>query len=141
MADLRSSVGVTDDLGRLVLRLSIGILMLMHGIAKLGGDVGWISGLLTKSGLPAEFAYGVYVGEILAPVLLIAGVWTRASALVIAVNMLFAVGLVHMHELTTVTKTGAWALETQGLFFFGALAVALIGAGRYSLAGRAGRFN
>ncbi|MFP5467675.1 MAG: DoxX family protein [Gammaproteobacteria bacterium] len=141
MADPRSSVGVTDDLGRLVLRLSIGVLMLMHGIAKLGGDLGWISGLLTKSGLPAELAYGVYVGEILAPVLLIAGVWTRAAAVVIVINMLFALGLVHMHELAAVTKTGAWALETQGLFLFGALAVALIGAGRYSLGGQTGRFN
>ena len=55
--------------------------------------------------------------------------------------MLFAIGLVHMHELASITKMGAWALETQGLFLFGALAVALLGAGRFSLGGAGGRWN
>ena len=120
MANGKGSAGASADLGKLVLRLSIGVLIAMHGIAKLGGDLGWIEGMLGKAGLPAELAYGVYVGELLAPALLVVGLWTRAAALVVVVNMLFAVGLVHMH---------------------GALAIALLGAGRHSLGGANGRWN
>jgi putative oxidoreductase len=38
-------------------------------------------------------------------------------------------------------KTGGWALELQGFYFFTALAVALLGAGRYSMGGISGRWN
>lgn len=141
MANGKGAAGASGDLGKLVLRLSIGVLIAMHGIAKLGGDLGWIEGMLGKAGLPPVLAYGVYVGELLAPALLVVGLWTRAAALIVVVNMLFAVGLVHMHELGAITKTGAWALETQALFLFGALAIALLGAGRHSLGGAGGRWN
>src|SRR5690606_27553055 len=49
--------------------------------------------------------------------------------------------LVHMGEMFQLTKTGGWALELQGLFLFSALAVALLGAGRYSVGGIGGRWN
>ncbi|MDQ8023744.1 MAG: DoxX family protein [Moraxellaceae bacterium] len=126
----------TEDFGKLVLRLAIGILMLLHGLGKLSGGIGFIEGSLVKAGLPGFIAYGVYIGEILAPVLLIVGYWTRPAALIVAVNMVFAIALVHMNELFSLTRNGAWALELQGLFLFGALAVALLGAGRISLGGR-----
>ena len=83
----------------------------------------------------------MYVGEVIAPLLVIVGLWTRAAALVIAVNMIVAVLLVHTGEFFTMSKTGGWALELQGLYFLGALAVALLGAGRLSLGGVHGRWN
>ncbi|MFT0533062.1 DoxX family protein [Castellaniella hirudinis] len=130
----------TDDLGKLILRLSLGIFILLHGLGKLGG-VGWIVGMLQSHGLPGFIAYGVYIGEILAPILLIIGVWTRIGALIIVINMLFVLGLVHMNELFTLGKSGGWALELQGMFLFGGVAVALLGAGAYALGGRNGRYN
>ena len=130
-----------DDAGKLVLRLTIGILILLHGLAKLMNGVGFIEGMLASRGVPAFFAYAVYVGEVIAPVLLILGIYTRIAALLVAINMVVAIVLVHMGELFAMTKTGGWALELQGLFLFGAIAVALLGAGRYSVAGAAGRFN
>ncbi|GAA6120350.1 DoxX family protein [Acidovorax sp. FG27] len=131
----------TDDAGKLVLRLAIGVLVLLHGIYKLQAGVGFIAGMLEKAGLPSVLAYGVYVGEIVAPVLLILGLFTRAGAAIIVVNMLVAFGLVHMADLFALTKQGGWALELQGLYLFGALAVMLLGAGRYSVGGAYGRFN
>lgn len=130
-----------DDAGKLVLRLAIGVLVLLHGIYKLQAGVGFIAGMLEKAGLPSVLAYGVYVGEIVAPVLLILGLFTRAGAAIIVVNMLVAFGLVHMADLFALTKQGGWALELQGLYLFGALAVMLLGAGRYSVGGAYGRFN
>jgi putative oxidoreductase len=131
----------SDDTGKLVLRLALGILMLLHGIAKLKGGVGFISGQLTAHGLPAALAYGAYIGEVVAPILIIVGFFTRPAAWVIAINMLFAIFLVHMGDLGSMTKQGGWALELQGMFLFSAIAVGFLGAGRFSLGGSTGKFN
>lgn len=131
----------TEDLGKFILRVTLALLILLHGIAKVIGGVGFISGMLTKAGMPAAFAYLVYAGEVIAPLLVLFGVWTRAAALVMAMNMIAAVLLVHTGEFLTLTKTGGWALELQAMFFVSALAVALLGAGRYSVGGLAGRWN
>ena len=129
------------DAGKLLLRVVLGVLILLHGIAKLKGGPDFIVGTVVKAGLPAVFGYFVYVGEVLAPLLLIAGLWTRAAAGIVAINMVVAVLLVHMNELFTLSKTGGWALELQGMFFFAAVAVALLGAGRYSVGGANGKWN
>lgn len=50
--------------------------------------------------------------------------------------MLFAFVLVHHAELFTLSKTGGWALELQGMYLFTAIAVALLGPGRFSLNGK-----
>lgn len=123
----------TDDTGKLVLRLSIGLLVLLHGIFKITHGVGFIGGMLDKAGLPGFLAYGVYIGEVVAPLMMMLGVGARAGAAIVVVNMLLALGLVHMGDLFAMTKQGGWALELQGLYLFGALAVALLGAGRYSV--------
>jgi len=130
-----------DDAGKLLLRLSIGILLLMHGLFKLANGIEPITTLVQAQGWPAWIAFGVFIGEIIAPSLLIIGVLTRAGALVIVFNMGLAVYLAHSSQILTLTKTGGWALELQGLFLMGALVVALLGAGRFSLGGSNGRMN
>ena len=122
-----------SDLGRLVLRLALGILVLMHGIAKLRGGVGPIEGMLEGAGLPGFIAYGAYLGEVLGPLLVLAGFHARIGAVLIALNMLFAIGLAHMGQLGQVNEQGGWALELQGMFLFGAVAVSLLGPGRFSV--------
>ena len=129
------------DAGKLVLRAALAILILLHGIAKLRGGVGFIGAMLSQHGLPAALGYLVYVGEVVAPLLVLAGIWTRLGALVIAVNMVVAILLVHMGELFELGRTGGWALELQAMFLAAAIAVALLGAGRYSIGGSGGRFN
>ena len=132
---------MTDDLGKLVLRVSVGVLILMHGIFKLQNGVGGIVGMLGNHGLPGILAYGVYLGEVIGPVLVILGVFTRIGALLIAVNMLVAVALAHMPELFSLGQMGGWALELQGMFLFAAISVGLLGAGRFSVGGARGRYN
>jgi putative oxidoreductase len=131
----------SEDLAKLLLRIVLGLLVLLHGIAKIRGGPGFILEIVAKAGWPEWFGYLVYVGEVVAPLLVIAGLWTRAAALVIAVNMIFAVALVDLGNLFTISETGGWALELQGLLLAAALAVALLGAGRYSVGGTAGRWN
>ena len=126
---------MSDDVGKLVLRLTLGALILLHGIAKLQNGVDPIIDAVAKVGLPPLLAYGVFIGEVLAPLLLIAGVWTRPAALVIAVNMAVAIALMHGADIATLSRSGGWAIELQALYLAFALAVALLGPGRYA-AGR-----
>ena len=130
-----------DDLGKLVLRATLAILILFHGVSKLIAGVEPIMGMLTKAGLPAGLAFLVYVGEVIAPLMILFGIWARLGAVIVAINMIVAVALAHGAQFFTMGKTGGWALELQGFYFFTALAVALLGAGRYSMGGISGRWN
>jgi putative oxidoreductase len=131
----------TDDLGKLILRVVLGGLILLHGIAKIMAGPAFVISATTSAGLPAAVGYLVYLGEVIAPILLIVGVWSRLAALIIAGNMVFAVVLVHTKQLFTLNETGGWSLELQGMFLVAALALVLLGAGRFSIGGRGGRWN
>ena len=125
-----------SDLGKLLLRLTLGVLVLMHGIAKLKGGVSGIEGMVAAQGLPPMLAYGALIGEVLGPLMLLAGFYARLGALLVAINMLFAFALVHMGQLGQLNEQGGWALELQGMFLASAVALALLGPGRYSVNGR-----
>ncbi|HUH59224.1 MAG TPA: DoxX family protein [Candidimonas sp.] len=130
-----------DDLGKLVLRLALGIFILLHGISKLLNGVGGIEGMLVAQGLPAFFAWGAYIGEVIAPLLVIFGIYTRLGGLLIVANMVVAIMLAHSKQLFTLASSGGWSLELQGMFLATAVAIALLGAGRYSIGGRGGKWN
>lgn len=124
---------MANDLGKLTLRLTLGVLILLHGIAKISGGTTGVEKMLEGAGLPSFLAAGVYVGEVLAPILVVLGFYARVGAAVIVVNMLFAILLAHRADLFLLTKTGGWALELQAFFLFTALALALIGPGRFGI--------
>lgn len=125
-----------DEIGKLILRLSLGILILLHGIAKVAGGIGPIEGMLQSIGLPAVMAIGVYLGEIAGPIFLLIGWYARIGAGLIAINMLFALLLAHSNEFFTLNPHGGWAVELQGMFLFTALALILTGPGRLSINNR-----
>ncbi len=130
-----------EDSGKLLLRLTAALLLLPHGLAKLGG-VGKIAGMLEAKGLPGILAYMVYVGEIIVPILLIIGLFTRFAGLILAVNMCFAIYLVHAHQLWQFTQTGGHALELQIFYLMSGIVISLMGAGSFSLdAMRRSRFR
>ncbi len=140
-ANTTPSVFNSDDLGKLTLRVALAIILLFHGVSKLIGGIGFVADVLAKAGAPAALGYLVYVGEVVAPLMILVGIFTRPAALVVLINMIVAILLVHTSQFFTLNETGGWALELQGMFLVGALAVALFGAGRYSLGGTKGRFN
>lgn len=112
--------------GFFILRWAVAGLMLFHGISKLLHGLGSIQAMLIAAGLPAFIAYGVLIGEVVAPLLVLANRLVVPAALVMAFNMVVAVALVHAAQVFTLGKSGGWALELQGLFFFGSLAIALL---------------
>src|SRR5262249_928231 len=122
-----------DDLGKLILRLAVGGLMLFHGVAKIASGPGDIIKVVNQNNLPSFSAYGVYLGEVVAPVFVLLGIWTRPAALVMAINMVIAIALEHRSEVFALDKeSGAWKIELPALYFFAALALIFLGAGRYS---------
>ncbi|GIZ15457.1 DoxX family protein [Capnocytophaga catalasegens] len=119
------------NLGLLIMRLSVGVLMLLHGIAKLNG-VGHIKGMLENQGLPTILAYGAYLGEIVAPLLLIVGYRTRFAALMLVINCI-AIIFLGGYSVLGLGQYGGWSAELPGLFLFGALALFFTGGGKYAL--------
>jgi putative oxidoreductase len=122
-----------DDIGRLVLRLAIGGLLFLHGVAKLRSGIGWMAGPLSAVGLPAFVGYAVFVGEIIAPILVIVGTYTRLAGLVIAFNMISAIMLVQRGKIASLNQGGGWAIELEMLFLLGGVAIFFLGAGKFSL--------
>ena len=133
---LSMSQPALDDLAKLMLRLALGILIFFHGWAKVKHGVGGIEAMLAMRGLPAFLAWGVYVGEVVAPVLIMLGIYTRLGAALILVNMLFALLLAHSGHFGHFTSSGGWRLELQGMFTVAALAILMLGSGRYALGGK-----
>jgi len=122
-----------QSIGKLFLRLGIGGLLLFHGVDKVMHGVEHIGGLLTMHNLPAILAYGVYIGEIIAPIFLILGWKSRWWAFTIVINMAVAIYLVHFKTILALGEHGAWSIETPMLYLIGALAIVFLGSGRYAV--------
>jgi putative oxidoreductase len=126
----------SDALGKLALRLTLGILILFHGISKVmnpTGAIGYVSGQLAAAGLPTFLAYGVFVGEVLAPIMIILGIYSRIGGLIVVIHMIFAVALVHGAQLFSLGKTGGWALELQAFYLLTGLALFFLGSGKIAV--------
>lgn len=127
------------DWAALLLRLAVGGLMLFHGYSKIsqGLDKGLVKvkEALVASNMPDWMAWGVYAGEILAPIGLILGILVPLAGLGIAATMGFAIYLSHQADLTAINAHGGYAIELQLLFLVGGLCCSLLGAGRFSVLG------
>ncbi len=113
-----------------LLRFTVGGLMLFHGVAKLTRGIAPIQGLLAQAGLPTWLAFGVFIGEIVAPLLVVAGIGVRWAALLIVVNMLFAIGLAHRNDLFAIGPSGGYRLELQLFFLLGSVVIAWLAGSR-----------
>lgn len=123
---------LNSDVGRLILRLCVGGLMLFHGVAKFmhPESLGFITNMLNAKVLPTILVYGVYIGEILAPLMIILGYKARVGGLLIVINMIFAIYLAHTGDIFSLTKHGGWAIELQVFYLLSALSVVFLGSGK-----------
>ena len=123
---------LSEDIGKLILRVSIAGLMLFHGFFKLFNGIDGIKFLVTKAGFPEILAYGIYFGEIVFPILIIIGLYTRISSFFFAVTMFFAIFLAHSGELFVLGKTGAPVIELALIYFLASVSIVFFGAGKFS---------
>lgn len=127
---------LNEDIGKLILRFSIAALMLFHGFSKLFNGIDGIKFLVTNAGLPEFVAYGVYMGEVVFPILIILGLFTRISSLFFALTMVFAIFLAHSSELFVLEETGGLLIELPLIYLLASISIIFIGAGKYSLDAR-----
>jgi putative oxidoreductase len=130
---------MTEDFGKLILRITLGGLLLFHGIHKLLNGIAPIKAMVAAHGIPEIAAYGVYLGEIAGPVMVLLGLFARIGGALIAINMLVAVLLVGTAQAMTFNAMGGYGLELEAFYFWSAVAVMFLGAGRLSIGG--GRWN
>lgn len=121
------------NFGTLLLRFVIGFSMLLHGYAKINYGTSFIENILADNGLPDVLVYGVYIGEILAPLLLIIGYKVRLAAFIIIINMIFAIVLVHPDDIFALTKHGGLVLELHYFYIFSSLALVMLGSGKFGI--------
>lgn len=120
------------DIAKLLLRLTAGI-MLFHGVNKLFHGIDGIKHLTLSAGLPEFFAYGVFIGEVIAPVMIIIGFYTRIGALILAFTMANAIYLAHASEIFTLNKHGAPSIELPLMYLLLSVAIAFAGPGKFAL--------
>lgn len=124
---------MSENIAKLILRVMVGGMMLFHGIHKALNGIGFIKGMLKSQGLPEMLAYGVYAGEILAPIFLIIGWKSRVWAAVVAFNMITVLYLAHGGDLLSLGAHGAWAVELPMFYLLSAFAIVLLGSGKYAV--------
>lgn len=125
-----------DDFGKAIFRISFGVLFLMYGIDKIVNGTAFIQALFINKGIPGFLAYSVYLGEVIAPICVIVGLYTRLSAIFWIGTTLVIIWLLHMHDLLALNRFGGWAAENVGVYLFAGIAILFLGAGKYSLDAR-----
>jgi putative oxidoreductase len=122
--------GSTQAWGLTILRVTVGILFLVHGYQKLF-HMGFhgVAGFFGHAGIPLPLVSAVVVTlvEFVGGILLIAGIWTRIAAALLAVDMAVAILVVHLKHgffnpmgfefpLTLLAATLCLALSGGGMF-------------------------
>jgi len=123
----------SQSIGKLLLRVLVGGLLLFHGVDKILHGITFIENSMKMQELPYYIAYGVYIGEVLAPVMLIIGWKSRWWASIVVVNMATAIYLTQLKSFLSLGAYGAWSWEVPIFYLVGALSIVFLGGGRYSV--------
>lgn len=121
------------DFSKLILRLGIGGLMIFHGIHKLLHGHDFIQSSLHNKGLPEFLWVGVPISEVIAPIAIILGLFTRIASLLIVLVMLFSLFLAFGAETFTLTPHGGLKGELNLFYIFAGTALFFAGSGKYSV--------
>ena len=121
------------DIALFLIRFSMGFPMLFYGISKLINGIDFITQLVVNAGLPHFFSYGVYTGEISAPVLLIIGFRTRIAGAIFSINCVTAILLAQTSSFFKLNASGGWALELLFIYSIVSLALFFSGGGKHSI--------
>jgi putative oxidoreductase len=134
----------SEDLGKLIVRLVVGILIVFHGLALATGDMG-IPNNLARWHLPTELMWLGFLIEFGGGLMMVLGAYARLGGLLLGIFMVVAIIMAHaglmgsQNHLFLVANNPAgnhwdhYFLETQMFYLLGGFAVALLGAGKYGL--------
>ncbi|MEH7331760.1 DoxX family protein [Neobacillus drentensis] len=80
-----------NEVGALILRVTLGAIFLIHGIVKFQGGIENIVGWFSSIGLPGFMAYAVALIEIIGGIALIIGLGTRIVSALFSLLMIGAI--------------------------------------------------
>ncbi|RXQ91500.1 DoxX family protein [Ancylomarina salipaludis] len=124
---------INTDLGILILRITVGGLMIFHGVAKLVHGHGFIIAALSQKGLPEILWLGVPLAEFIAPILIILGLFTRVASSLIVFTMIMTFYLVFGMDGFKLNEYGTFVAELNLFYMFTAIAIYFTGSGRFAL--------
>jgi len=78
---------MTSDIAKLILRVSVGIMILFHGFDKVINGIDGIKQLTVSAGFLEFLAYSVFIGEVIVPIFILLGAYARAASLVLHTAM------------------------------------------------------
>ncbi|HEY4905565.1 MAG TPA: DoxX family protein [Candidatus Sulfotelmatobacter sp.] len=118
-----------QPLALLFMRLTLGAVMVVHGSHKVFGGLHNHAHFVASLGLPAWSGYLSAFTEFLGGLLILAGLFTRAAAFAICINMIVAIWKVHWHNGLTGDHGFEFPLSLAALafalIFFGAGPIAI----------------
>ena len=123
------SLNSLQPLGLLVLRVSLGLIFFSHGYPKLAHSGAGMQAFFVQHGLPGYFVYISGVLEVFGALLLVFGLFTRAAALLLAIEMGVAIWKVH----STGSYLAVHYYEFPLAVLAGSFALATVGAGAFSV--------
>jgi putative oxidoreductase len=118
-----------QPLALLVMRVTLGVIMVAHGYPKVFGGLHHHAQMVAGLGLPAWLGYVSSFTEFLGGLLILAGFFTRAAAFAICINLVVAIWKVHWHNGLTGDHGYEFPLAVATLAF----ALIFFGSGPISL--------
>jgi putative oxidoreductase len=118
-----------QPLALLVMRLSLGVIMVAHGYHKVFGGLHHHAQMVAGLGLPAWLGYVSSFTEFFGGLLLLVGLFTRCAAIAVCIDLIVAIWKVHWHNGLTGDHGYEFPLAVAtlafALIFFGAGPIAL----------------
>lgn len=138
-----NKINFSKDMGIFLIRLNVGILMLMHGLHKIKFGIDDIKQWIVEMGGQDFLAYGVFIPEVIAPICLILGIFVRFSSLLLALNMLVAIGYLYTKGYApfTIDNYGGFKAEIDILYLLSFCALICLGSGKFTLQTRFSKIN
>jgi putative oxidoreductase len=128
---MRRLFPLNPDLGLLIVRVVLGIIMIYHGWPKLtdiGGTIQGMAGMGVP--VPAVAAIFATLAEFVGGLLMLVGAFTDIAGLMFALDMLGAITFVHAKNGFSVAEGG---MEWPLLLAAAALGIAFAGPGRFAV--------
>ena len=120
------------NFGLLILRLALGVCLFMHGVAKIMNGISGVKSMLVAKNIPEFVAYGVYLGEIVAPVMIILGLFCRIGALLV-LGLCGIILYVAYPDLTAMSSHGGFTAEILYLYIGISFCFLVCGGGRFAI--------
>ncbi|QLH07928.1 DoxX family protein [Nitrosopumilus ureiphilus] len=118
---------ILNDAVFIGLRSAIGVIFIVHGISKF--NPGFVN-FLTNTGIPAEMQIPIALAELIPGILLVFGVLSRLSTVLISIIMLGAIFYVKGAQ----SLTGDGGVEFELMLLASSIVIMIAGPGRISIA-------